>query len=141
MIHSEMIPPRKIPNLEKVIGYLIYIQNRLCAKCKSVLVVNPYPHHGLIYNTIANRKRWPYLIHSIINLFLICNTCHTRYSMFMQIQNTNIIDNIETYIKDYYVNNMNITTLSICKRTLLYRYKDYINWCETEKKAPNRRFK
>jgi len=127
MISLNDIPPKKIPNLETVVNQLVIIQDRLCGRCGQWLVDLPYPHHGLAHNKQENRRRFPLLIHNIVNLFLLCDKCHSQYGMYLQIQNLSIIDEIEKIIKEEYYE-MSIKELSLFKCKLLNKYVDYINW-------------
>jgi len=128
MINFNDIPPKKIPNLEAVVNQLANIQDRLCGRCGQWLVDLPYPHHGFVHNKKENRRRFPLLIHNIVNLFLLCDRCHSQYGMYLQIHNLSILDEIEEMIKQEY-HTVSTKGKLLFKRKILNKYSDYINWC------------
>ena len=78
MIQTRKPAPKQIPDYERKMDYLKRLYDGNCAIATHHGRTAPIEdlHHALVHNTAPNRRRFPLLIHSIINLLPVNHRLH-----------------------------------------------------------------
>lgn len=129
MLHGHKSAPDKLSPKKRYAMYeLLYgLQHGCCHKCKKQLP--PFgeyvpPHHPLIHNNSANRKKYPVLVHHAVNQVLLCGDCHYVYPYYMQIP-----ERMARAVENYIMRNP-YKTVAQLKEDIYREFYDSIRWCK-----------